>query len=134
MEVEINGDLLSIMLLYSLLASFENFRCAIESRDNLPPPEDLKVKILVEADARNQSSPDSSGALAAESKRSSKAQRKEVASSQGSKDRRFKPRCFKCGRIGHKAPQCYAKDGTKANNAHGQAANLGRRIFCGAVQ
>jgi hypothetical protein len=29
MNIEINGDLLSIMLLYSLPSSFENFRCAI---------------------------------------------------------------------------------------------------------
>lgn len=35
MDVEINGDLLTIMLLYSLPSSFENFRCAIESRDDL---------------------------------------------------------------------------------------------------
>ncbi|KZC15202.1 hypothetical protein WN55_00969 [Dufourea novaeangliae] len=54
MEVEINKDLLSIMLLYSLPSSFENFRCAIESRDNLPDVESLKVKILEESDARKQ--------------------------------------------------------------------------------
>lgn len=39
MDVQINGDLLSIMLLYSLPSSFENFRCAIESRDALPNAE-----------------------------------------------------------------------------------------------
>lgn len=43
MEVEINGDLLSIMLLYSLPTSYDNFRVAIESRDELPPPDALKV-------------------------------------------------------------------------------------------
>lgn len=46
MEVNINGELLAIMLLYSLPSSFDNFRCAIESRDNLPDAETLKVKIL----------------------------------------------------------------------------------------
>ena len=35
MEVDIYPDLLSIMLLYSLPSSYENFRCAIESRDAL---------------------------------------------------------------------------------------------------
>ena len=38
-EIAINPDLLTVMLLYSLPGSFENFRCAIESRDNLPTPE-----------------------------------------------------------------------------------------------
>lgn len=50
MEVEVNGDLLFIMLLYSLPSSFDNFRLAIESRDELPNVEVLKVKILEEYD------------------------------------------------------------------------------------
>ena len=63
MDLEINNDLLAIILLhiqyintyttpsYSLPASFENFRCAIETRDELSKPEVLKIKILGEADA-----------------------------------------------------------------------------------
>ena len=54
MNVDINEDLLSIMLLHSLPTSFENFRCAVESRDRLPKVEDLKIKILEEYDARIQ--------------------------------------------------------------------------------
>jgi hypothetical protein len=46
MSVEINRDLLAIMWLYSLPSSYENFRCDIESRDNLPDPESLKGKSL----------------------------------------------------------------------------------------
>ncbi|CAB0006607.1 unnamed protein product, partial [Nesidiocoris tenuis] len=52
MEIKINDDLLTIMLLYSLPEEFENFRCAIESRDDLPKPETLRTKIIEEADAR----------------------------------------------------------------------------------
>ena len=52
MGVQINEDLLSIMLLYSLPASYENFRCAIESHDRLPSAEILKVKIIEESEAR----------------------------------------------------------------------------------
>lgn len=52
MDVVINSDLLAIMLLYSLPSSFENFRCAIESRDELPALEVLKVKIIEESEAR----------------------------------------------------------------------------------
>lgn len=52
LEVEINDDLLTIMLLYSLPDNYENFRCAIESRDDLPSPESLKIKIIEEYDSR----------------------------------------------------------------------------------
>lgn len=54
MDVQINGDLLSIMLLYSLPSSLENFRYAIESRNALPNAEQLKIKIVEEYEARNQ--------------------------------------------------------------------------------
>lgn len=52
MEVTINDDRLSIMLVDSLSDSFENFRCAMESWDELPTPEDLKIKIMEEFQAR----------------------------------------------------------------------------------
>lgn len=52
MEVNINPDLLIVMLLYSLPPCFENFRCAIKSRDELPTPETLRIKIIEEYDAR----------------------------------------------------------------------------------
>ena len=54
MEIDINPDLLTVMLLYSLPPSFENFRCAIESRDELPSPENLRIKIIEEHDARKK--------------------------------------------------------------------------------
>ena len=37
LEITIHDDLVSVMLLYSLPHRYENFRCAIESRDELPP-------------------------------------------------------------------------------------------------
>lgn len=52
MNIEINPELLAIMMLYSLSPSFETFRCAIESRDELPSPEVLRVKIMEESDDR----------------------------------------------------------------------------------
>lgn len=48
MEVNINPDLLTVMLLYNLPPSFKNFRCAIESRNKLPTSEILRVKITEE--------------------------------------------------------------------------------------
>ncbi|KAK9730301.1 7 transmembrane sweet-taste receptor of 3 GCPR [Popillia japonica] len=50
----INEDLLSIMMLHSLPPFFETFRIAIESRDQLPSPENLKIKILEESEARSK--------------------------------------------------------------------------------
>lgn len=52
MNVDVNADLLAILLLYSLPVNFENFRCATESRDELPTPEVLRIKIIEEYDAR----------------------------------------------------------------------------------
>lgn len=46
------------MLLNSLPDSYDNFRCAIQSRDNLPDPEILKIKILEEVDTRKEKSRD----------------------------------------------------------------------------
>jgi hypothetical protein len=57
MDININDDLLSIVILYSLPASYENFRIAIESRDELPSPENLKIKILEENGARKKNAP-----------------------------------------------------------------------------
>jgi hypothetical protein len=55
MDITIADDLLSILLLYSIPDSFENFRCAIESRDVLPTPDSLKIKILEESQSRRSS-------------------------------------------------------------------------------
>ena len=68
MEVEINQDLLTILLLYSLPGSFENFRCVIESRDELPDSEALNIKIIEESDARTSKARENSpGAMMASS-------------------------------------------------------------------
>lgn len=58
MDVEIYRDLLTIMLLHGLPPSFQNFRCAIESRDELPTPEALQIKIVEENEARKGDSRD----------------------------------------------------------------------------
>ena len=52
LEVEINKDLLAVLLLRSLPENFENFRCAMSSRDELPSLETLRIKISEEFDAR----------------------------------------------------------------------------------
>jgi hypothetical protein len=54
LDVEINQELLAVMLLRSLPESYENFRCAISSRDELLSLEMLKIKIAEEYDARKE--------------------------------------------------------------------------------
>lgn len=56
MNVEINVDKLAIIILYNLPRSYDIFRCAIKSRDNLPDVDILKIKIIEESEA-NKSRP-----------------------------------------------------------------------------
>lgn len=116
MEIDINPDLLTIMLFYSLPPSFENFRCAIESRDELPNPEALRIKIIEEYDARKSETRElQSNAMFAKKrsvKRQSKDQRTNKESKNTSKNESnsksepFKYRCHRCRKLGHKAVDC----------------------------
>lgn len=114
MEVEINPNLLAIMLLYSLPGSFENFRCAIESRDVLPTPEALKVKIIEENDARVEKSKEATPNAMFSGKPFKKFNKqknnypksdKKNSEKQDTKGS-FKFRCSKCQKFGHKNADC----------------------------
>lgn len=116
MDVDINPDLLSIMLLYSLPSSFENFRCAIESRDDLPSPESLRIKIVEEDDARRSDIRNmGQNAMMSNRKYYNRNPKKEVMEGKtgvnnSDKKGKFKFRCHKCKGIGHKAVDCRSKD------------------------
>lgn len=119
MSVQINGDLLSIMLLYSLPSSYENFRCAIESRDALPTAEVLKVKIIEESEARKQSAGNIVIAMTAKSLGQNGQNRKKFTKS------KRELRCFKCGALGHKASACSARsDGGGRGNDSSNSKRL----------
>lgn len=108
--VEIDADLLSIMLLSSLSNDFENFRCAIESRDVLPSPEALRIKIVEEADARQNITNDSTSNVLYTGKRWKKFQQKSKdTTSESGKSGAFKFKCYKCHVFGHKASECKNK-------------------------
>ncbi|KMQ86259.1 retrovirus-related gag-pol polyprotein [Lasius niger] len=112
MEVEINPDLLSIMLLYSLPPSFQNFRCAIESRDVLPTPEILRIKITEESDARKSDSHTVTQNAMVANKRNQmrRHQGNEKGWKNKSKSEPFKFQCHRCRKFGHKAVDCRSKD------------------------
>lgn len=115
MSVNIHKDMLAILLLYSLPSAFENFRCAIESRDELPDPDLLKVKILEESEARLQKNDESTtGAFMARPKK--KFIKKKIESKNDSKPPnvgKFQVRCYTCNKLGHKSPQCQQKGGER---------------------
>jgi len=119
MNLEINGDLLSIMLLNCLPASYENFRCAIETRDELPTTEVLKIKILEETDARQnreeEKQPDALFARRQNSYNGGKPRKHDNSKSKS--NLKFKGSCNPCKKIGHKAIDYWAKLPDAAGNA-----------------
>lgn len=109
MEITINDDLLSIMMLYSLPSSFENFRIAIESRDALPTPENLKIKICEESEARknHDSEQTSEGAFLSKSKQNQQNKKKY---SNNKKNNFSKLKCDNCGKNNHDSAHCWSKN------------------------
>lgn len=106
------------MLLYSLPASYENFRVAIESRDALLTPEVLKVKVLEEYGVRAQSDViDVAGALAVRSNLQRRTRRRRNNNKRSSPDNSNEPWCYKCRKAGHIAPNCPESGNTGSNGS-----------------
>lgn len=112
MEVDIDSDLLSIILLYSLLSSFENFRCAIESRNKLSTPEMLRIKIVKENDPRLNAAaraPIQNTLYTNKNRRKTRKPKRPIAKKNDANTAEFKYRCYRCGTIGHKTANCTRK-------------------------
>lgn len=129
MDIDINCDLLSVMLLHSLPPSFGNFRCAIESRDTLPSPEALRIKIIEESDARKHENREvTTNAMYGKRQFNKKQGVKNSKDQEWKKDKKpqnttkgetFKFKCHRCRKTGHKASECTdkGKETDKANVA-----------------
>ena len=110
LEVDIHQDLLSVMLLRSLPENFENLRCAVASRDELPNPESLRIKIAEEFDARkggDRSAAQNAMAVkwpANKNRQKSENQHEKSEKPDANRDKRTK--CHNCGVIGHRARNC----------------------------
>lgn len=120
MNIEINGDLLTTMLLYSFSDSFENFRCAIEIRDTLPDAESLKVKIIEENNARiRRSNHDESNAMYAKNNLKEKSSNNNKAETNNVKTNKKKVvyKCNYCQKKEHKESECFAKKKDRENKS-----------------
>ncbi|KAF6212136.1 hypothetical protein GE061_012657 [Apolygus lucorum] len=128
MEINVNDDLLSIMLLYSLPEEFENFRCAIESRDTLPTPDVLRTKIIEESEAREKKCKrdDITDALFARKK--FQKPKKPEYEKKGKNE--FKYKCYICHKLGHKASECPSK-GQQAGTVEDESPEtMGTTMMC----
>ena len=112
MDIVINEDLLTIMLLYSLPHDFENFRIAIETRDTLPSPQALKIKIVEESEARkenkeNYTDTDEHNAFLGKSQPRQQYREKLIDLTDARKPQfRSNRPCFNCSKSGHISRFC----------------------------
>ena len=110
MDIEINGNLLTIMLLYSLPDSFENFRYAITTRDDLPSAETLKIKIIEESEARKQKDKSNgSGAFFSKAQTHGFNSGKPFTKNKAPAEKGSKVKCHYCKKIGHVIAECRKK-------------------------
>lgn len=115
MQVDIHPDVLATMLLYSLPSSFDNFRCAIEARDELPAPDTLRIKIVEESEARKGETHNTGVKAMFVSKnkgrmRGNKTTAYEHRDHTQTGDKKIaKIRCYRCNKQGHKAANCHSK-------------------------
>lgn len=108
MDVKVNDDLLSIIILYSLPISYENFRIAIETRDKLPLPEELKIKIIEESQARTRNS------------------NHNAPTESAYYFNKKKLKCTVCDKVGHQASKCWSrnKNQSSSNNKKNKFKNF----------
>ena len=123
MEVDINGELLSVILVQSLRASFDNFQCAIKSRDKLPGAEKLIVKIIDKSESRKKhSSAAESGAMFARKLHQNGPSNPKNDNNQNTsgeqRQSRWTTKCNYCQKKSHKTEHCYKRKREMQNTNH----------------
>jgi len=112
MEVKIYDDLSMILLYCSLSEKYENFRCAIESRNSLSVPDALNKNHGEVWSAFNETRNTNQAMYSTKNhpdKRSFRKPREEGSKSKsndGTSDKPFKYKYHRCHKFGHKAIDC----------------------------
>ena len=111
--INIPEELLSVMLLTNLPYLYENFKCAMKPRDELPSLEVIKTKILEDHESRKQNRTKDQGALLTKQFRNTNNKygnyKDKSESNVSDYGQRRKVQCLKCGKIGHKSMECRSK-------------------------
>lgn len=112
MNVTVDPELISIMLLYSLPSSFENFRSAVESRDTLPTPDILRVKINEESDAKQRNAQGNTSVMFTNKRNTQSLNQRnyeKINNFNSNNFSSFKFKCHRCKKVGHKVKNCPEK-------------------------
>ena len=105
LSVQIGEKLQSLMLLQSLPSSYDNFRCAIETQDELPSSEVLKGKICDETMSRKRNDGDTSAMFVKKQGKRSNHYHPRGTGSETPKTV-FTGRCHGCQEPDHKVADC----------------------------
>lgn len=133
--IEIPDELLAIMLLGSLPVEFENFNVAIESRDEIPTLESLKIKLIEEEARQNDriaktnENNENNDALLVKG-RSEKSKHKHVKPKDKyvkANTQKFVGKCYNCGKNGHMSRHCKSKQKSNESN---EVDNVMTAIAC----
>ena len=118
MKIEIPNDMLVVLILKGLPPSFENFRCAIKSKDDLPNTEVLIGKILDGHRSRQATEPgDDNNALYAGNRYGRDRNR-------GKQKPKSMRACFICGKTDHLAAKCKQRSSDSAKNVNPEGENF----------
>lgn len=125
--IEIQDEVLCIILLCSLPATYENFVIAIESRDTLPTFDNVKSKIAEESLRRDSNKNDQ---VPGENAENSAFYTHQKQNNPKPNFRKTKIKCYNCGKFGHKSFQCQkGDDKSKTSDEKSKTKNKQKKAF-----